>query len=76
MVSRSYLLDKPDLPLALKQYIHHAAIPAAIDALAYVESAARRVANAARRSPLSALALALSGGIALAAAIAHRRKRT
>jgi hypothetical protein len=75
MVDRSYLLEHPAPPSAMKRYFDQVAIPAAIDHLALMESAANRIAHAARRTPLTALALALGGGIALAMAIDSRRKR-
>ena len=76
MVERRYLLERPARPSALKRWFDQAAIPAAIDALASVEWAADRVAKAAQLRPLTALALALSGGITLAAAIRRGRKAT
>jgi hypothetical protein len=74
MVDKSYMLGQLAPPSALTRYFHQATIPATIDGLAAIELALNRLGNAARQTPIAALSLAFSGGIALALALRAGRK--
>jgi hypothetical protein len=63
MVNQSYMLDKRPPPASVKSFIDEDVIPALIDLAAGVETAGEFLAVAARRYPLTMLAVAFGAGI-------------
>jgi hypothetical protein len=63
MVTDSYMLNKRPPPASVKSFIDEDVIPALIDLTAGVEAAAEFLAVAARRYPLTMLALAFGAGV-------------
>ena len=75
MVDRSYMLARPAPPSALKRFVNQAAIPAAIDAVAAMESGLERLGQSTRQRPWAALSLAAGGGCMIAALLRQRHRR-
>jgi hypothetical protein len=63
MVNDSYMLDKRPPPASVKSFIDEDVIPALIDLAAGLETASEFLAVAARRYPLTMLAVAFGAGI-------------
>ncbi len=65
MVTRSYLLEKPNGPSATLRYLHWNAVPPVINALGAIEGQLEHVAVSVRQSPARALTAALTFGLVL-----------
>ncbi len=67
MVSATYFIDKPAGPSELARVVHQRVQPPVIDAAAQVEAVLERVAQTTRRSPFTALGIALGTGFLVSA---------
>ncbi len=62
MVDRSYMLEQPPPPSALKRFVDLSLIPIAIDTVGAVEGALEQVSVRGRRRPLATVGAAFGLG--------------
>ena len=73
MIDRSYMLDQPPPPSALKQFLDLKLIPIAIDATGALEILVERIAVQGRQRPIAAVGMAFGLGCGLAYSLIPRR---
>jgi hypothetical protein len=73
MVTKNYMLKKPQGPSAPKLFLDQQVVPALIDAAGAVEGVLETIAVRSRAAPFSALGAALGTGALLSMVLLSRR---
>ncbi len=73
MIDRSYMLDQPPPPSALKQFLDLTLVPIVIDVTGAVEILVERIAVQGRQRPIAAVGVAFGVGCGLAYGLIPRR---